>query len=180
MVEGFCFGLVSASFLAYYSDIKLQLYFDNVGLLIAAYFLLKGLGSEIFQQKKSFKNIYKYIFVGSNILLILSAIFWSRFLNIICLLICFPAWHYGRMQLELIQAKKPRQILDWLQVCQGMGAAIGIGASSYFFTILYFKPIFLLIFAIFAVVRLINSYFIGRLGSNEKANQTSSLSEASI
>jgi hypothetical protein len=44
LVDGFSIGLLPAPFLAYYLDVKLNFYYNELGLLLFAFFLLKGVG----------------------------------------------------------------------------------------------------------------------------------------
>jgi hypothetical protein len=148
LVDGFSIGLLPAPFLAYYLDMKLNFYYNELGLLLFAFFLLKGIGEECMLRYPKWEVLFKRWSLISNVLLVVIALIPGRKLSVVCLILSFPMWNYCRALRKKHlctlsnNAAEINSANQELAYWERSGAALGILVSSFTFSILYYQPYF--------------------------------------
>lgn len=94
ITDGIYYGLLSAPFIAYYFDLKLNFYEDLIGKMLFAFFLLKGIGYEVMNKYIDCKRVFRYWSVFSNCLLVVAALIPTTEISVTSLLLAFPVWNY--------------------------------------------------------------------------------------
>jgi hypothetical protein len=103
LAEGFGYGLLVAPFISYYCELKLDYYYEAVGGLLCAYFLLKGLGRDILTcLLPSYPLTARGLSLFSNVAIAAVAFFVTPSATAALLVCAFPFWHIGRVQLDQI------------------------------------------------------------------------------
>ena len=167
--EGLALGCVSVPFVVYYFEHRLDYYYDHIGLLLAAFFLLKGIGREAIRRVLAGadplegSSALRFAAALSNAALVAMAVWPSAAVSAACLLVAVPCWHYGRVRLQR-SAEAAGVSAVWGELCmwERVGTAAGVLLGAYSFWILYFRPYFGYAFALCAIIRQVNAYFMER------------------
>ena len=167
--EGLALGCVSVPFVVYYFELRLDFFYDHIGLLLAAFFLLKGIGREAIRRVLAGadplegSSALRFAAALSNAALVAMAVWPSAAVSAACLLVAVPCWHYGRVRLQR-SAEAAGVSAVWGELCvwERVGTAAGVLLGAYSFWILYFRPYFGYAFALCAIIRQVNAYFMER------------------
>jgi hypothetical protein len=91
--------MLLAPFLVYFTDLKLEFYYNQVGYLLFAYFFLQGIGREYMRRLHRPALLTVFSAIG-NAALVMVGCHPAPIVSTVCLLIAFPFWRCGQVQLE--------------------------------------------------------------------------------
>jgi hypothetical protein len=99
-LEGLSYGMLLAPFLVYFTDLKLEFYYNEVGYLLFAYFFLQGIGREYLRRLRSRPALLTVLSAIGNAALVVVGCNPTPIVSTACLLIAFLLWRCGQVQLE--------------------------------------------------------------------------------